>query len=746
MALSHDAHWLLSASVAPPTIQLTNLSSNTHGVFIRPRCSSSAVVAADFHPDRSHVFLLAFADGACALYDVARLVRRGDDGHRDAEPADSRTGGEISNIERIHAIAGSIPITDLEWGFLGPAESASPGVGEMGIGITAAALVPASRAKAVTVGADGKCCVVDFFTRGKKKSSVLRTWHIQGSATSLALLSSWSKPISDTTEQDYAPDLNQPRRRVLVAIGRQDGKVLLYDLSGRLLQDCDFSRDRSRIIELEWTSDAAGLGINQPGGGFAVPSHRYRGKSLDATPAEGIPVAEVVSVIDGANDELGVSHLESIPQRKSTSRLPRQPHSADLAFNHLDCFSTTETSRHGQDNNITKNPPVSSNSDNAKRGQVNRSSRLRGNVYAEVQSSMDGPSYSRPPKPDPVPILPPFHSRPFPRQVKAPPIDHGVKGHQDISGADGISRRDLQQALDSHPNGSALFPPAQEAEMIAAPHAAGARGQPYSAHASHREEAAIRKPLDDDDWMDVTTGSRRPIRQHKRKVGRLERSKDRKASSAVPPGSPVVSETSDDIVVEWPSTSARQAPSNALLPGGLPEIPPRPRKSRKKTRPSSSMSKDSIVQWSSFKKGHVFAMRNGGSNPTTQLPPAKAPPKGLGGEPPSKQQPLAETSHHPRHPPLAPTESPSRPAPPPLTSNPTIPTEASEPSTPFQANIRTLRDAVKLQLQAQSTWLDGKLRDLGEGTMRMEEEIRRLREELQKRKMEERATKVKARV
>jgi hypothetical protein len=42
--------------------------------------------------------------------------------------------------------------------------------------------------------------------------------------------------------------------------------------------------------------------------------------------------------------------------------------------------------------------------------------------------------------------------------------------------------------------------------------------------------------------------------------------------------------------------------------------------------------------------------------------------------------------------------------------------------------------------------LDGKLRDLGEGTMRMEEEIRRLREELQKRKMEERATKVKARV
>jgi hypothetical protein len=42
--------------------------------------------------------------------------------------------------------------------------------------------------------------------------------------------------------------------------------------------------------------------------------------------------------------------------------------------------------------------------------------------------------------------------------------------------------------------------------------------------------------------------------------------------------------------------------------------------------------------------------------------------------------------------------------------------------------------------------LDGKLRDLGEGTMRMEEEIRQLREELQKGKVEERATKVKARV
>ncbi len=157
------------------------------------------------------------------------------------------------------------------------------------------------------------------------------------------------------------------------------------------------------------------------------------------------------------------------------------------------------------------------------------------------------------------------------------------------------------------------------------------------------------------------------------------------------------------------------------------------------------MSNDTIVQWSSFKKGHVFAMRSGGSNPTPQLPPAKAPPKVVSSEPPSKQQPLAETSHNPRHPPLAPTEFPARPAPPPPTINLIVPTEASDPKSPFQANIRTLRDAVKLQLQAQSTWLDGELRDLGEGTMRMEEEIRQLREELQKGKMEERA-KAKARV
>lgn len=228
---------------------------NTPAIFIRPQCSLSAVVAANFHPHRTNFLVLAFADGACAMYDVASVVRFSERHDHQANPADSRTGGEISHIKRLHAIAGSIPALDSQVGFQGPdSEYMNCEFGATSIGITAVAFVPGSRAKAVTIGADGKCCVIEFMTEGKKRGSLLRSWHIQGPATSLALSSSTSKSTADDIGGDAGKTLKQSRRRFLVAIGRQDGMVLLYDLSGHLLRSHDVGMDGSKIIELEWTS------------------------------------------------------------------------------------------------------------------------------------------------------------------------------------------------------------------------------------------------------------------------------------------------------------------------------------------------------------------------------------------------------------------------------------------------------------------------------------------------------------
>lgn len=133
-ALSLNSTWLLSASVAPPTILLANLLFPTLVVFVLPQCSSSAVVAADFHPERTDIFLLAFADGTCAIYDVAYFVRAGGNGDHRADLAGSGTAGEISYIKRLHATASSVPISDFASGLLGPdSECCNRGVGETGI-------------------------------------------------------------------------------------------------------------------------------------------------------------------------------------------------------------------------------------------------------------------------------------------------------------------------------------------------------------------------------------------------------------------------------------------------------------------------------------------------------------------------------------------------------------------------------------------------------------------------------------
>ena len=616
IALSPDSHWLLSASVAPPTVLLNHLLLHSPAVVIRPQCSSAAVVAADFHPQRTNIFLLAFADGACAIYDVDHLAAVSGRNNYEANTASSEIDCEISHIKRLHAIASSTPLPNTERGFAGPGiEHANHGVGEKGIVIAAVALVPGSRAKAVTVGADGRCYVIDFSTGGKKMGSVVRSWHVQGPATSLALQSSSYKPVLKDTQQSYANGFKQLRRRVLVAIGRQDGIVLLYDLGGHLLRDREFSLDGSRIIELEWTSTGVKPETAQADSGLTVPSvdsFQQKRKSVGELPGSVVPRAGIVPVIDGANDEFGVSLLDSLARVEPVQEPSRHGYIPRSAVNHLDCFNlATQDTRHGEDPNASKKQDALLDPEKPQSSKLKNSKPLHGKVSPASQTSVNGPSSSEM-LPDQGPILPIVPPRPIRGKGDGPSLSLAEKGKSVTSGAVVDSRPDQQGVSDnpSPPRGLTRSSRAKRLDVIAMNHAAAERE--YGASKLTTDKDKIIVPTALKKWMDTTTCSRRPIRKLNGKPARMEKRKDRKASSTLQPPSSMVSEASNDIVVDWsPASTQLVVPAGSLLPHRLPEIPARTAKSRKKPpRRDSCLSKDTVVQWSSFKKGHIFAMPN----------------------------------------------------------------------------------------------------------------------------------------
>lgn len=261
-ALSCTSQFLLSTSPAPPTIHLTSLALNTPPVLLRPQFSSSAVVAAEFHPERENYFCLAFADGTAAVYDANRFYDSHGNGERRENAAFLGTGGEKAFIRGLHT--GNMPAP----GGIGPNEP----------GISAVAFVPGRKATVVTVGADGKCCVVDFTQPTKHKAVLLKSWHIRRPATSLSIICSTKKVIigqfdgADDPEPTQRHDL--PNESYYVAVGRSDGRVLLFDLDGKALGEQALDDKGARVIDVEWT---------QIGSGAVLP-HQNIGSGLRRSP------------------------------------------------------------------------------------------------------------------------------------------------------------------------------------------------------------------------------------------------------------------------------------------------------------------------------------------------------------------------------------------------------------------------------------------------------------------------------
>ena len=218
------------------------------------------MVAAAFHPDREDFFLLAFADGTAAVLDALHFFRKHGKGDRRRSDVESGRGGEIAFIKGLHAsgTSGGTPIRNVD-----TFDGYDPGTGMVGVGgrptgITAVAFVPGRSATAVTVGADGKCCVVDFTQLTKHKAVLLKSWHVRRPATSLSIICSSQRPYSHQLdgEADAMPSNNheEPGSAYYIAIGRQDGRVLVFDLDGKALGNQALDADGSRIMDVEWTS------------------------------------------------------------------------------------------------------------------------------------------------------------------------------------------------------------------------------------------------------------------------------------------------------------------------------------------------------------------------------------------------------------------------------------------------------------------------------------------------------------
>ncbi|THY65997.1 WD40 repeat-like protein [Aureobasidium pullulans] len=263
LAVSTTSHLMISASENPTVIYLQNLTLKTAAVQLHPSASNAAIATASFHPERPNVFLLAFKDGTVAAYDATKISRQSGarvDG-KSCQPTNGHSG-EISHLSNLHQVTNVRGISDP------PDASANTNVGSKSIAITGAAFLPGFRTRAISVGADGKCRLFDFEAGGKK----IRTWHAQAPVTSLSVLRpketanptatrlgkrAVSKPIYSTT--GASTDAN-----TIIAVGRVDGQVLLFDSLGLRLDQIVVNELGEKVISVEWMKGPSPHAISSP--------------------------------------------------------------------------------------------------------------------------------------------------------------------------------------------------------------------------------------------------------------------------------------------------------------------------------------------------------------------------------------------------------------------------------------------------------------------------------------------------
>lgn len=155
MAVSSDGRFMLSASQSPTVVFLQDLRKGTPATLLHPRASEKAVAVAAFHPERAGVFLLGFQDGSLTAYDISSTEEglNTQIGLKDARQNFNSIIRELGRFERLHSVM--------------TRASKDPSIiGTKSVSITDAAFLTGHKSRAVSVGADGKCRLVDFEAGG----------------------------------------------------------------------------------------------------------------------------------------------------------------------------------------------------------------------------------------------------------------------------------------------------------------------------------------------------------------------------------------------------------------------------------------------------------------------------------------------------------------------------------------------------------------------------------------------------
>jgi len=300
IAISPSSHLLLSCSEAPPIIYLQALVLGTQPTRFQPWVSNAPVTRAAFHKSRPNVFALAFKDGTVAAYDYSKIPRTQPALSIDRMRTDIRQPGEIGHFKQHHVVTttGLVdPDGYISTASLGGYDSATKTIaaGARSIGITGINFIPGFRARCVSVGADGKCKVVDF-----ELLYMVKEWHIKAPATCLNILSlktvdedegeptekrrtvSQISVKAPTGNQKGGPDVCQ------IAIGRVDGKVLIYDMVGNLLREVVADISGGRVIDVDWIrgpkpralNDSCRIGLMDNAGCIELRDSKRRNPSM----------------------------------------------------------------------------------------------------------------------------------------------------------------------------------------------------------------------------------------------------------------------------------------------------------------------------------------------------------------------------------------------------------------------------------------------------------------------------------
>ena len=297
LAVSPDGAVMISASEGPTVVYVQNLKQR--GSLATQLHPATAVVVASFHPDRPTIFLMGFKDGSLAAYDLGdpgSVVLSSVDVVGALQDLDGAVR-EIGKVTRLHRITTQTMVDRRDTQH--PVSLGKPDRPSMmaqfsakSASVTGAAFLPGHLSRVVSVGSDGKCNIIDFETGG----TVIRTWdtgsNITGAsipvaATSVSVLhmkyDAWTASRSVNEMQGHPLKLKigarsdviwinkeelEGQRKDIIAIGRVDGVVLLYDSYGLELDSIQAGTGLDNVSSVEWVMEQSCTGL------LSLPSKR----------------------------------------------------------------------------------------------------------------------------------------------------------------------------------------------------------------------------------------------------------------------------------------------------------------------------------------------------------------------------------------------------------------------------------------------------------------------------------------